>query len=404
MKHLTRIITHLIVSATGMLFFVNLFESSSKFVGYTLLTMLLVAFLYLLRNKTESFSSFLASHVVLLFGGSLLIGVASTYRWYIMVWSFLILYSAILRLVPKAASLDEPGTAYVILLVVEYLIIRALEMEVVYQSISLISAVLVFLLYLLYGNLKSVDEFIYLGSFSSTVDEQGIRKLTKYVSLLYTGILGMLLAIFGSFRIDGLWDTVSGWMRSLLFLVIRLLPKGEQMQQEEEALAEKEMSNMLQQVRPEHDLPAWRQMLHEVFRGFIAFVLIAIIVVGVIYVAMYVYSRFYNKKNREVGDKVIETLSYDVRVRREKKSRFFERFERNPAKRIRRIYKKSLKRADTKNVSAFWYMSPDEQVQFLRKQGVSEETIDEIKTLYEKARYSADLVTEEEAERMQAII
>ena len=55
-------------------------------------------------------------------------------------------------------------------------------------------------------------------------------------------------------------------------------------------------------------------------------------------------------------------------------------------------------------MSGLAYMSPDEQVQFLRKQGMSEEAIDEIKALYEKARYSKDVVTETEAERMRAIL
>ncbi|MBR2401772.1 MAG: hypothetical protein IKB01_03230, partial [Lachnospiraceae bacterium] len=56
------------------------------------------------------------------------------------------------------------------------------------------------------------------------------------------------------------------------------------------------------------------------------------------------------------------------------------------------------------SMSRLEYLSPDEQVQFLRKQGMSEEAIDEIKALHEKARYSADLVTESEAERMRAIL
>lgn len=404
MKHLIRIVTHLIVTATGMLFFVNVFESPSKLAGYTLLTMLLATFLYILRNKAEAFWVFLGCHLALLFGGSFLIGVASAYKGYIAVWCFWVVYSAILRLVPKARNLDEPGKPYIVVLVVEYLIISALELGTTLQYISLICTVFVFLLYLLYGNLKSMDEFIYLGGFSSAIDEQGIRKLNGRVSLLYTGILGVLLAVFGSFRIDGLWNTVSGWMRSFLRFLINLMPTPERPPVEETVEAEKEASNMLQQIPSEHELPAWRQLMQEIFRGFIAFIIITIIIVGIFYATMYVYRRFYNKKNREEGDKVIETLSHDVRIKKERKSRFFERFERNPAKRIRRIYRRGLQRKEPKNISAFWYMSPDEQVQFLRKQGMPEETISEIIALYEKARYSADSVTEEEAERMRAII
>lgn len=404
MKHLIRIVTHSIVAATGMLFFVNVFETPWILAGYTLLTMLLVAFLSILRNKSEAFWFFLGCHLILLLGGSFLIGIASAYKGYIAVWCFWIVYSAILRLVPKARNLDEPSTLYIVLLVVEYLIISVLELGIVLQYISLICAVLVFLLYLLYGNLKSMDEFIYLGGFSSAIDEQGIRKLNGRVSLLYTGLLGVLLALFGSFRIDGWWNTVSGYMRSFLRFLINLMPTPARPPVEETVEAEEEMSNMLQQMPSEYELPAWRQLAQEIFRGFIAFIIITIIIIGIFYATMYVYRRFYNKKNREEGDKVIETLSHDIRIKKQRKSRFFEKFERNPAKRIRRIYRKSLQRKEPKNISVFWYMSPDEQVQFLRKQGMPEETICEIIALYEKARYSADSVTEEEAERMRAII
>ncbi len=404
MKHLIRIVTHLIVSATVMLLFVNVFESPLELAGYSLLTMLLVAFLYILRNKTESFWVFLGCHFVLLLGGGFLIGVASAYKWYIAVWCFWILYSAILRLVPAAENLDEPRASYIVVLVIEHLAIRALEMGTASQYISLISTVLVFLLYLLYGNLESMDEFIYLGSFSSKVDEQGVRKLNRRISLLYTGALGVLLAIASLFRVDGLWNTVSGWLRSVLRFLISLIPMTEQIPQEEKVEAEKEMSNMLEQMAPEQEIPAWRQLMQEIFRGIIIFVIVAVIIALIIYAAMYVYRHFYNKKKREDGDKVIETISYDERITKEKKTTFFERFEKNPARRIRRIYKKRLKRAGAKNITSFWYMAPDEQVQLLRKQGVPEETIDEMKDLYEKARYSTDLVTDVEVERMRTIL
>lgn len=404
MKHLIRIVTHLIVSATVMLLFVNVFASPSELAGYILLTMLLVAFLYILRNKTESFWVFLGCHFVLLLGGSCLIGVASAYKWYIAIWCFWILYSAILRLVPAAENLDEPGAIYIVVLVMEHLGIRALEVGLVAQRLSLISTIIVFLLYLLYGNLESMDEFIYLGSFSSKVDEQGMRKLNRRISLLYTGILGVLLAVFSSFRVDGLWNTVSGWLRSILRFLVSLIPMSEQVPQEEKEEAEKEMSNMLQQMMPEQEIPAWRQLMQEIFRGIMIFVIVAAIIAGIVYAAMYVYRHFYNKKEREDGDRVIENLSFGERITKEKKMGFFERFEKNPARRIRRIYKKRLKRAGAKNLSSFWYMSPDEQVQLLRKQGVSEETIEEMKDLYEKARYSTDLVTDVEVERMRTIL
>ena len=404
MKHLIRILTFMIISATIMLLFLKIFDSRWEFTGYIVITMLLSVLLYFLRNKSQSFWLFLGCHFVLLLGGIFLIAIAGDYKWYIAIWSFWVLYSAILRLVPAAENLDEPCLTYVIISVILYFAIGAFEIGRAAEHLSLIGAVLVLLLYLLYGNLEAMDEFIYLGSFSNKVDEHGVSKLNKRISLWYTGALGALLAIAGLFRIDGLWRTVSGWIRSLIRFLVSLIPLSEQMPPEEEVEAEKEMSEMLQQTMPEHEIPAWRQVLQEIFQVIITVVIVAIIIAIIIYALVYVYRHFYNKKNREEGDKVIESLSFGEKITKEKKTRFFERIEKHPAKRIRRLYKKRLKRAGAKNISSFWYMAPDEQVQLLCKQGVPEETIEEMKDLYEKARYSTDLVTDVEVERMRTIL
>lgn len=404
MRHGIRVVTHMIVSGACMLLFAEAFESSWELVGYSLISMLLVAFLYGLRCKTESFWVFIGSHVVLLLGGIFLIPMVSVYQWYTAIWGGWIVYSAILRLVPAAEYLDEPGVSYVVVLVIEYFGIGVLEGSMFAQKLTLIGTAIVFLLYMFYRNLESMDEFILVGSFSNKIDEQGIRKLNYRLSLLYTGILGALLTVFSLFRVDGLWNTIFEWIRSFVRFLVSLLPISEQMRPEEEEEMEQGMSNLLQEMMPEQEMPAWKQLLGEIVRGIIAFVIVAVIIVGIVYAVIYVYRHFYKKKNLEEGDKVIESLSFGDKITREKKTGFFERFERSPARRIRRIYKKSLKRAGAKHMPNMRYMSPDEQVQFLRKQGLSEEAIDEMKLLYEKARYSRDLVTDSEAERMRAIL
>ena len=49
-------------------------------------------------------------------------------------------------------------------------------------------------------------------------------------------------------------------------------------------------------------------------------------------------------------------------------------------------------------------MLPEEQVKLLREQGTDEETIREIKSLYEKARYSSELLTDNEVDYMRRIM
>ena len=63
-----------------------------------------------------------------------------------------------------------------------------------------------------------------------------------------------------------------------------------------------------------------------------------------------------------------------------------------------------MKRLGAKRISGFSYMLPEEQVKLLREQGTDEETIREIKSLYEKARYSSELLTDNEVDYMRRIM
>ena len=404
MRHVIRVVTHMIVSGTCMLLFAKTFESSWELAGYSFVAMLLAACLYGVRRNIKSFWIFMGCHLLLILGGGFLTVMLGTHKWYVAIWCFWILYSSILRLVPAAYYMDEPRGLYVVVLIIEYFSICGLEGSLLAQRLNIISIGVVYLLYLLYRNLDSMDEFICVGSFSNKVDEQGIRKLNHRLTFLYIGILGTLLGVFGLFRVDGLWHTLSRWLRSLIRFLVSLLPIPEQIQPEVGAEMEQSMFQLLQEMVPEKEPSAWMQLLGEILRDIIVFVVVLGILVGVIRVAIRMYRHFYNKENREEGDKLIEALSFGAEITKERKPGFFERFERSPARRIRRIYKKSLKRVGAKRISSLAYMSPEEQVQFLRKQGRSEEAIDEIKTLYEKARYSKDVVKETEAERMRAIL
>jgi hypothetical protein len=67
-----------------------------------------------------------------------------------------------------------------------------------------------------------MERFISVGSFSNQVDEQGVRKLNRRLSLLYAGIIGAILPIFSLFRVEGLWITIKRWMLKLLRFLIKI--------------------------------------------------------------------------------------------------------------------------------------------------------------------------------------
>lgn len=401
MKNVIKIATHMLISGSSVLLFVRLFHSSWELAGYCLMTMLLAVLLCTLRSKVESFWVFVGSHFVLLFGGSFLISIVGFYKWYIAIWCFWILYSVILRLAPVAEGLEEPTLSYVLILGLEYFCACVFIKSNMAQSLYLIATAIVFLLYLLYRNLESVDEFIMVGGFSNKEDEQGIRSLNHRLSTLYIGIMGVLLAIFSLFRVDGVWRTIKSWIYTLLRYLARLIPITEQMRPKEEAEKKEETVQFLQEMTETQEIPIWAKVLSDIIRDVVVILMVAVVIYAIVRGVIFVYRHFYNKRQYEDGDKVIESLSVGHEVAKKKKPVFFEGHEKSAVRRIRKIYKKCLKRTGAKRIPKFQYMTPDEQVELLRNQGMPEETIEEIKYLYEKARYSENLVTEKDVEQMR---
>lgn len=404
MKQVIKIGTHMIISGTLLLALANAFESVWELLAYSLASMILGAVCCVIRQKEWSFWMFIGSHLLLIFGGVLGISITGLKGWYLLIWITLILYSAILRLVPQARGLDEPGLVYVVILILNYMLICALNGSVPVQSVSILTVLLCFLLYLLYRNLDCMDEFIMLQGFSTKVDEQGIRKLNNRLSLLYTGVLGIILGLFSLFRGEKLWEVLAGLLKKVLRYLLSLLPITEQVQPEEKEEIKNGMGNMLHEMTEEQDPSMFMKILGEIMYVAFTILIVVAVIAAIVYAVLYIYRNFYHKQSGKDENKVVESLSYGDKVTKEKKTRFFARQEQNPARRIRKIYKKNMKRLGAKRISRFSYMAPEEQVKLLREQGTDEETVRKISALYEKARYSSELLTDNEVDYMRRIM
>ncbi len=404
MKQVIKIGTHMIISGACLLAVANAFNSVWELWGYSLATMLLGAVCCVIRQKEWSFWMFIGSHLFLIFGGVFGISVAGLRGWYLLIWITLILYSAILRLVPQAQGLDEPGLVYVAILILNYMLICALDGSTAIQRVSILTVLFYFLLYLLYRNLACMDEFIMLQGFSTKVDEQGVRKLNNRLSLLYTTMLGTILGLFSLFRGEKLWEVFAGWLERAIRYLLSFLPITEQVQPEEEEEIKNGIENLAQAMPEEQDPSIFMQVLGEVMRVVFTIFIVVAVIAGIVYAAIYIYRHFYNKQSRTEENKVIETLSYGDRIAKKRKPRIFAKPEQSPSRKIRKIYKRNMKRLGAKRISGFSYMLPEEQVKLLREQGTDEETIREIKSLYEKARYSSELLTDNEVDYMRRIM
>ena len=404
MKHVIRIMTHLIFCSMFMLLFTGAVQRKSEILGYALLTMVLNLVLYGLRNGAKSFWWFLSGHVGLAVAGVTMMIYMKSYTWYICVWCMWIIYSVILRLVPSAEILEEPRKVYVVLLVAEYFGLWLLESPRFARTLVVLSVLLVIMLYLLYNNLQSMDRFIYVGSFSNQIDAIGIRKLNQRLSLMYIGGMGAILGIFSLFRMDKVWDTISGWIFRFLRFLVQFIPTWEYVPTEEKKEIGQSMTSIFDAFGPVREVSATSRLLGEILCGIVIFVLAIGVIASIVSGAICLYRYFYSRKKLEEDDRVVEALSLGDEVQKQKKKKFFERFDRNPAKRIRKRYKKSFKQTDTKYLSRLKYLSPNEQVEFLREQGLDETAVMEIQSLYEKARYSTEPVTEADVERMRTIL
>ncbi len=401
MKSVIKMGTHMIVSGACMLVVAPAFDNVWELLAYSLVTMLLGLACHMLRMKEMSFWMFSGSHLFMLVGGIVTIQMADLRVWYSVIWVGLVLYSAILRLVPTAAWLEEPGYAYVTFLVCIYLFVCFSEGTPTVQKISLCTIFILFLFYLLYRNLDTMDEFIVLQGFSTEVDEKGIRDMNTQLSLVYTGVLGAVLCLFGLFQMEGLWQKIVGWLKMAVRYLLSFLPMTEQAPQEEKPEIQEDMSNLVQGIPEDQEPSAFMQILGEVFRIAFTILIVVAIIAGIIYVARYIYRHFHHKQQVHASDKIVESLTVGERVLKERKIRQYDKGEQNSSKKIRKLYKKNMKRLGAKRIAGFSYMSPEEQVKLLRDKGLDEDTVREIKCLYEKARYSSERVEDAEVNYMR---
>ncbi len=236
------------------------------------------------------------------------------------------------------------------------------------------------------------------------MDEQRLRRLNVEITLLYTGILGGILAIVRLFRTEGISRVILSWVRRILQFVFGGL--GALSEKSEPEIVDDAVTsiqpNMGNMEVPETS-PIWRIL--DVLIGASG---IIIVVVGMILIAVFlfkaIYRHFYYHQNQpEDAEDYVEPLTMRKKLTKGKQKKFLDTFDRSPAKKIRRIYRKSLKTfGSSGNLE---YLSPAEQMESLaEKSSFVNARREEILMIYEKARYSESETTEAEAKRMQELL
>ncbi len=404
MKEIVKVLNQIVFFCATVYFILGVYEVGEQILSYVGWIVASAVCTYLIRQNMSKLSAFLLGHFLLAVVGVGLIKLFELSGGFLAVLIVLILFSVSLRILVTTDLLEEPG--YVHLGVLALCSVISVYMDLSERVISgvMLAFFATLLLKVFYGNLKATDEFIRNRAASTRMDEQRLRRLNVEITLLYTGILGGILAIVRLFRTEGISRVILSWVRRILQFVFGGL----------EALSEKSepeivddavtsiQPNMGNMEVPETS-PIWRIL--DVLIGASG---IIIVVVGMILIAVFlfraIYRHFYYHQNQpEDAEDYVEPLTMRKKLTKGKQKKFLDTFDRSPAKKIRRIYRKSFKTfGPSGNLE---YLSPAEQMESLaEKSSFVNARREEILMLYEKARYSESETTEAEAKRMQELL
>jgi hypothetical protein len=313
-----------------------------------------------------------------------------------------IFWSILLRFLKAAKWLDNPNAIYVGTMVVVYFIHWVYKAPQYIKTVTVIATVVLFLLKQLYQNIDAADRFVDLRAVSTQMNTKSVKSLSKQLSLIYVGIMGVLLGTLGVIGIDSVWEFLGNMGNKLMRYLVSLIPEGKPPVHEQ--TFDKVNNNSvggLEELAQESPI---MQMIGEIVAyigGVIIFCAFAFLLVrGIILLV-----RFFQNRENEVEEQLVREKLYVGKERTMlKRRRLFQREANTPAKKVRKIYKKEMSKLDEKSVAKFVYMNPEEQVDCIPTHRIDDNVKEEIRELYEKARYSAEVVSDVDVKRMNALM
>lgn len=405
MKTIMKVMVHALIYFPILFLFEHALGGVWMTLFYGALTAAVAVGCAFVRWHAKTLLTFLGSHLLLAVGGIVMIPIVELETGYVVIWLVPILYSMILRLVPQAEGLDAPGYLYIGVMILVHLLAGVLGDLEYAQKLALWGAIILFLLNMLYDNLDSMEQFLELQSLTDKPDEKKVKSINMRLSLIYTGVFGVILALIGLNSLDSVKDALLKGLRVILRFLVSLLPIAEESPaQKEEIIKDEGMQNMLQDIPETPEPSRFAEIIAEILQVLMVVCLVALIIFVLVRAAIIAYRYFYKRAEKQEEDRVVEKLSYTERVEKKRRKSFFEGFERTPSKRIRKLYKKSMIKLGAKKMERFHFMTPEEQVALLREQGMDEKVVKEIKNIYEKARYHEQIVTEKEQEKLRIMI
>lgn len=400
MKHITKIINQIFFwLALLSTIYVNDMTSDKK-IFYAGCIVALAVSAYLMREKLWHLWIFLAGHVLL--GGIswLLLDVMGGDRAFCLGLWLLLFGSVVLRLIPNGEKQEAPGFLYLAVLAVCYIVNNLIaDRNDGIRQLSLAAFLVALLCKLLYDNLRGADEFIKKRASSTQIDEQKLTQINSVISVIYVAAVGVILALVTQLRTGGISKALFNGIGNILRWIFGRFQTEEQVQQEVQAVTEAAMPDVGTMTEK---APVWA-ILDHIIEGVVIVAVIAGVVAAVVALLVTLRRHFYGR--HRVTDEVeeyTELLTMRGKLAGKDRKNGPGWFDRTPSKRIRRTYYKGMKKLNRSG--GLENLSPKEQVRLLAKeQGLTEKEQEEIIGLYEKARYSTESMTEEEARQIKEL-
>lgn len=403
MKDAIKLLNQMIFLYAAVYFVTGIYGGEEKMPVYGLWIVVLVMCCYLIRLRAGQLSLFLAGHVILT-----AVGIAFVYFMHLSggFSAVLLLVETVfvlMRLLPVTDWLEEPGYFHLGAVAAEYLFHWYLNRSQGALNCALGAFVAILLLKVIYGNLKEADEFVRNRASSTKIDEAKFRRLNDRITFCYSGALGLILLATAMNRDNRLFSVLFGGLARLIRSVLgRLENLPEELQETDTAGGAVSMSGL--PSAEQLQASPWGKVF-DALAGIVTAVIGAALVILIAVALVKALNRlFYTRQEgRQEAVDYVEPLTTKERIPRAKRRSVFEAFEQNPAKRIRRSYRRTLRRMRFSD--RLRCMSPSEQMEaFAKERGLTAQTREEITGIYEKARYANEAVSEAEAKRMMELL
>lgn len=387
MKTMLKIIPHFFFCFITLFFLYKNRPADSNLIVFGILLSGIAIGYYFVREKAQNFWVFLFFHLIGIGAFIVVISFGGFIRNIGMLAIGVILYSIVIRYFPK--DLEKPQYFHLLYFVLAYYVVPAFQVWIVYMVIAY------FLLTLLYSNLKSLEFYILTRSLTTSVDEQEVSKNNRVVTIIYVGLLGLILCLVSAVQSNRIWEAIG----RILKIMIRFLA-GVFAKEEAEVLPEEpkeEENGAMMPMLPDETVQNAR--IFEIISDIIQVVALIALVAGAIYfivkVLIKLYHHFYASQTVDDVSVTVERLSATERKVRQNKTKMRTR-DGKMTNRIRRYYKNYLKKMGAKKTPKIHFLTPTDQLEQMCMQTCDEHTKERICSLYEKARYSGQEMSGEE--------